>query len=126
MQNPNEDTEWNDVLRAKGILPAKPKEAEINEDDIVKMLEDTIKQKSGSKKHNLLHTSISSSLILSANKDYQITFFINNEFSPLVKDMADMDLDELDELEDEEEEQIMLQMRNRRIAEMKALQAKSQ
>ena len=47
MQNPNEDTEWNDVLRAKGILPPKPKEAEINEDDLVQMLEDTIKQKSG-------------------------------------------------------------------------------
>jgi len=90
MQNPNEDTEWNDVLRAKGILPPKPKEAEINEDDLVQMLEDTIKQKSG------------------------------------VKDMADMDLDELDELEDEEEERILLQMRNQRIAEMKALQAKSQ
>ena len=43
-----------------------------------------------------------------------------------VKDMADMDLDELDELEDEEEERILLQMRNQRIAEMKALQAKSQ
>jgi len=49
MQNPNEDTEWNDVLRAKGIIPDKPKEAEINEEDIVKMLEDTIKQKSGKK-----------------------------------------------------------------------------
>jgi len=89
MQNPNEDTEWNDVLRAKGILPPKPKEAEINEDDLVQMLEDTIKQKSG------------------------------------VKDLADMDLDELDELEDEEEERILLQMRNQRIAEMKALQEKS-
>merc|ERR1711997_541954 len=81
--------EWNDVLRAEGILPPKPKEAEINEDDLVQMLEDTIKQKSG------------------------------------VKDMADMDLDELDELEDEEEEKILLQMRNQRMAEMKALQAKS-
>ena len=29
MQNPNEDTEWNDVLRAKGIIPEKPKEAEV-------------------------------------------------------------------------------------------------
>jgi len=99
MQNPNEDTEWNDVLRAKGILPPKPKEAEINEDDLVQMLEDTIKQKC----KRLLNT---------------ISF--------LVKDMADMDLDELDELEDEEEERILLQMRNQRIAEMKALQAKSQ
>jgi len=90
MQNPNEDTEWNDVLRAKGIIPDKPKEAEVNEDDIIKMLEDTIKQKSG------------------------------------IKDMADMDLDELDELEDDEEEAILLQMRNQRIAEMKARQAKKQ
>ena len=28
MQDPNEDTEWNDVLRAKGILP--PKEKKVN------------------------------------------------------------------------------------------------
>ncbi len=35
MQNPNEDTEWNDVLRAKGILPAKPKELEIDESSVV-------------------------------------------------------------------------------------------
>ena len=47
MQNPNEDTEWNDVLRAKGIIPEKEKE--INEDDIISMMEKTIKQKSGSK-----------------------------------------------------------------------------
>ncbi len=39
--------------------------------------------------------------------------------------MEDMDLDELDELEDEEEEKILLQMRNQRMAEMKALQEKS-
>jgi hypothetical protein len=40
MQNPNEDTEWNDVLRQKGIIPAKPKkEAEITEDQIVSMVE---------------------------------------------------------------------------------------
>ena len=32
MQDPNEDTEWNDVLRAKGIIPDKPKENEISED----------------------------------------------------------------------------------------------
>ena len=48
MQNPNEDTEWNDVLRAKGILPAKPKEAEVTEEDLIRMVEQTIKQKSGS------------------------------------------------------------------------------
>ena len=47
MQDPNEDTEWNDVLRAKGIIPDKPKENEISEDDIISMMEKTIKQKSG-------------------------------------------------------------------------------
>ena len=41
----NEDTEWNDILRAKGIIPEKPKEAEITEDDIVSMLEQTVKEK---------------------------------------------------------------------------------
>ncbi|XP_037074671.1 viral IAP-associated factor homolog [Pollicipes pollicipes] len=43
MQNTNEDTEWNDVLRAKGILPAKEKE--ITEQDIVQMVEDTVSKK---------------------------------------------------------------------------------
>jgi len=42
-QNPNEDTQWNDVLRAKGIIP--PKEAEITESDIVNMVEKTIENK---------------------------------------------------------------------------------
>jgi hypothetical protein len=43
MQNPNEDTQWNDVLRAKGIIPQK--EAEVTEDDIVNMVEKTIEHK---------------------------------------------------------------------------------
>lgn len=46
MQDPNEDTEWNDILRAKGIIPEKPKEKEITEDDIVNLLEQTVKEKS--------------------------------------------------------------------------------
>jgi len=48
MQNPNEDTEWNDILRAKGIIPQKEKK-DITEDDIVNMLEQTIQKKSGEK-----------------------------------------------------------------------------
>lgn len=43
----------------------------------------------------------------------------------LVKDMEDMNLDELDELEDEEEERILEQYRRSRMAEIKALQDKS-
>ena len=47
MQDPNEDTEWNDILRAKGIIPEKPKEKEVTEDDLVHMIEDSIKEKTG-------------------------------------------------------------------------------
>lgn len=84
MQDPNEDTEWNDILRAKGIIPEKPKKDELTEDQIISMLEQTIKKKSGA------------------------------------KDLDEMDLDELDELEDEEEEKILLQMRQQRMADIKA------
>ncbi|XP_055383498.1 viral IAP-associated factor homolog [Condylostylus longicornis] len=45
MLNPDEDTEWNDILRSKGILPPKPKETEITEEEIVSIVEKTIKQK---------------------------------------------------------------------------------
>ncbi|XP_053613593.1 viral IAP-associated factor homolog [Plodia interpunctella] len=51
MQNPNEDTEWNDVLRAKGIIP--PKETEVSEADIVNMIEETIQQKQAEKDKQL-------------------------------------------------------------------------
>lgn len=43
LQDPNADTQWNDVLRAKGIIP--PKETEISEDQIVNMVEQTIEDK---------------------------------------------------------------------------------
>ena len=36
MQDPNEDTEWNDALRAKGILPPK-QEATIDEDTVLQV-----------------------------------------------------------------------------------------
>ena len=40
MQNPEEDTQWNDVLRSKGILPPKQnkdKEGAITEDALVQV-----------------------------------------------------------------------------------------
>ena len=43
-QDPNADTEWNDILRAKGIIPEKEKG--IDENDIVSMLEETVQKKS--------------------------------------------------------------------------------
>ncbi|XP_071941640.1 phosducin-like protein 3 [Antedon mediterranea] len=47
MQDPNEDTEWNDILRQKGILP--PKEEEVTEDQIIEMMEDKIQNSNASK-----------------------------------------------------------------------------
>ncbi|VEN50718.1 unnamed protein product [Callosobruchus maculatus] len=51
MQDPNEDTEWNDILRKKGILPPKPKEKEISEEQIISMLEETIEKKTAEGKN---------------------------------------------------------------------------
>lgn len=43
IQNPNEDTEWNAVLRKKGIIPQK--EAEITEEQIIDIVERTVLDK---------------------------------------------------------------------------------
>ncbi|XP_050429368.1 viral IAP-associated factor homolog [Adelges cooleyi] len=52
MQNPNEDTEWNDILRAKGILPPK-KEKEITEDDVINLVEQTVREKQNGVKKDM-------------------------------------------------------------------------
>ncbi|KAL7676294.1 hypothetical protein ACOME3_002550 [Neoechinorhynchus agilis] len=39
MQNPNEDTEWNDILRSRGIIGPKQTEVEIHHDQLVEMVE---------------------------------------------------------------------------------------
>ena len=49
MQDPNEDTEWNDLLRKKGILP--PKQKEVSEDEVVQLLEETVREKTKEGKH---------------------------------------------------------------------------
>ncbi|KOX80626.1 Viral IAP-associated factor like protein [Melipona quadrifasciata] len=43
--NPNEDTEWNDILRRKGIIPEKEKE--VTEDQIISIVDNTINEKTG-------------------------------------------------------------------------------
>jgi hypothetical protein len=54
-QNQNEDTEWNDILRSKGILPQKEKE--VTEADIINMLETTIEEKQSKSEQVLLSGS---------------------------------------------------------------------
>jgi len=43
MQDPNEDTEWNDLLRKRGIIPEK--EVDVTEEEIAEMIERTIEEK---------------------------------------------------------------------------------
>ncbi|XP_059473229.1 viral IAP-associated factor homolog [Neocloeon triangulifer] len=52
MQNPQEDTEWNDILRQKGIIPPK-KEKEVTEDQIVDILEQAVAEKTGNVAQNM-------------------------------------------------------------------------
>ncbi|CAG8816653.1 26564_t:CDS:2, partial [Racocetra persica] len=80
MDDPNADTEWNDILRARGILP--PKEGP-TEEEILEAMDQAVMEKQD-------------------------------------KHLDDKTLDELDELEDEEDEHVLLEYRQRRIAEMKA------
>jgi len=51
MQDPNADTEWNDVLRSKGIIPPR-EESGLTEDDIIGMVEQTIDKKTQGKNYD--------------------------------------------------------------------------
>ncbi|KAH8380465.1 hypothetical protein KR009_010837, partial [Drosophila setifemur] len=95
--DPNEDTEWNDVLRAKGIIGPKAKEAAITEDQIQAMMSDAIQRR----------TDLPQS---EGQRDKMID---------------DMSLDELDELEDSEDEAVLEQYRQKRMAEMRATAEKA-
>lgn len=66
-QNPNEDTEWNDILRRKGILPQK--ETEVTEADIVNMLEATVEEKQ----------SKSEKLYISSSHSMYENYFLTNK-----------------------------------------------
>lgn len=55
--------------------------------------------------------------------NFSIKFFAN--IFKDEKQLDDMNLDELDELEDSEDEAILLEYRNKRIAELKSLAEKS-
>ncbi|CAG8434496.1 10534_t:CDS:2 [Funneliformis caledonium] len=79
MDDPNADTEWNDILRDRGILP--PIEGP-TEEEIFEEMDKVIRE----------------------NQD---------------KHLEDKTLDELDELEDEEDDRVLMEYRQKRIAEMK-------
>ena len=55
MQDPNADTEWNDILRAKGILPAK-EEPTIDEETVVKVREGDYRAKEIGDTGNFLYS----------------------------------------------------------------------
>lgn len=71
MQNPNEDTEWNAILRQKGILP--PKEKEIKEEDIVNLVETTVQEKlEGTKEKQLEDLSLDELELLEDDEDERV------------------------------------------------------
>lgn len=84
------------MLRAKGIIGPKQKEAEITEDQIQAMMNDVIQRRTD----------------------------LPPQEGQRDKRIDDMSLDELDELEDSEDEAVLEQYRQRRIAEMRALAEK--
>lgn len=84
------------MLRAKGIIGPKQKEAEITEDQIQAMMNDVIQRRTD----------------------------LPPQEGQRDKLIDDMSLDELDELEDSEDEAVLEQYRQRRIAEMRALAEK--
>lgn len=92
MADPSEDTQWNDILREKGILPPK-KEAEktFTEDEIVNIVESAV----------------------------------NEKLNGTQKGIEDMTLEELEALEDEEDERVLLEYRQKRLAEIQATLQKS-
>ncbi|KAI0244571.1 Proteolipid protein 2, partial [Massospora cicadina] len=83
MKPQDEDTEWNDILRQKGILPPKPPS---QKELIEKALDEAVEA------HHLKKES-----------QYE-----------------ECDLAELDELEDDLDERIILEYRNKRLAELQA------
>ncbi|RMZ74836.1 hypothetical protein DV737_g5691, partial [Chaetothyriales sp. CBS 132003] len=85
VDNPNADTEWNDILRSKGIIPQKQPDPE---------------------------PIIQEALIEAEKRAHE-------------NRLEDKDVDELDELEDDEDEAFLAQYRNKRLAELSALQKAS-
>ncbi|RMD44159.1 hypothetical protein DV735_g938, partial [Chaetothyriales sp. CBS 134920] len=85
VDNPNADTEWNDILRSKGIIPQKPPDPE---------------------------PLIQEALIEAEKRAHE-------------NRLEDKDLDELDALEDDEDEEFLARYRNKRLAELSALQSAS-
>ncbi|MGH0172700.1 UNVERIFIED_CONTAM: hypothetical protein FKN15_067421 [Acipenser sinensis] len=103
--DPNADTEWNDILRRKGILPPKEK-PNPEEEQIVQQQQQQ-----------------QSVVLCSCNFD-----LLKMPFDSPVKTYEDMGLDELEENEDEfseEDERAIEMYRQQRLAELKATQLKN-
>lgn len=100
VQDANEDTEWNDILRSHGILPPKAgKEAEVSEETIQTMIDHVVEQKMQA--------------IQKAAKKGE-----NNE-------EEEDEEDEDEDLLDSDDERAMERYRQQRLAEMKAAASKN-
>lgn len=89
MQDPNADTEWNDQLRKRGIIPpkmGKDGDLELTEDSIAQLLDERIKKE--------------------------------EDKIAGVKNWEDMTLEEIEALEDDEDERVLENIRRQRMAEL--------
>ncbi|XP_078037294.1 viral IAP-associated factor [Augochlora pura] len=87
MQDPNEDTQWNDILRSKGIIPEKEKE--ITEDQILDIVENTINEKTGRTTDDLENKTIDELDELEDEEDERVLLEYRRKRIAEMKELAD-------------------------------------
>ncbi|ERE92717.1 phosducin-like protein 3 [Cricetulus griseus] len=129
LQDPNADTEWNDILRKKGILPPKESLKELEKEEAEKEEQQLLQQsvvdwasRSCGHTHRRKAKALRCLLV-----HLLIVMLLSMELNS-VKTYEDMTLEELEENEDEfneEDERAIEMYRQQRLAEWKATQLKN-
>ncbi|XP_071865432.1 viral IAP-associated factor isoform X4 [Bombus fervidus] len=87
MQDPNEDTEWNDILRRKGIIPEKEKE--VTEDQIVDIVENAVNEKTGRAANDLENKTLDELDELEDEEDEKVLLEYRRKRIAELKELAD-------------------------------------
>ncbi|XP_076239295.1 viral IAP-associated factor [Calliopsis andreniformis] len=86
MQDPNEDTEWNDILRRIGIIPQKEKE--VTEDQVLDIVENTVNEKTGRAANDLEDKTLDELDELEDEEDEQILLEYRRKRIAEIKELA--------------------------------------
>lgn len=81
VQDPNEDTEWNDILRKKGILPPKEVPKDDEEEELALQQQSVGRRSSVEDEHLFLygffiHVSYVKHIVFFANMNIRIMYII--------------------------------------------------